>query len=159
MQFIKKIWNFVFHTEKGLYLVFGVLTTLVSLVVYYLFNGVEIRGVFAFGGLLPNGVELFSLKISGYTFATFLRNVAGIIFAYFTNRGIVFGSTAEGAEKTGELIKFVISRTITLLLDIGMVKLMVDVIGINEDISGLLSTIVVIVLNYILSKLIVFKKK
>lgn len=137
MSIIKKLWNFAFHTEKGLYLVFGALTTLVSLVVFY-----------GSMWLYPN-----------YWLATVLRNVAGILFAYFTNRGMVFGSTAKGSERTAEFFKFVSSRLITFGLDLLMMFLMVDLAGINELVAGLLSMLVVIILNYVLSKLFVFTKK
>lgn len=156
---IKKLWNWVFHTEKGLYLVFGALTTLVSLIVYYAFNGFSVlNGKLAYSGILPPKVSIGVLSVSGHALATVLRNIAGIIFAYFTNRGIVFGSTAKGKEKRAEFVKFVSSRLITLVLDVVMIILLVDVMGVNSTAAGLLSQIMVIVLNYFLSKLIVFKK-
>ena len=160
MAFVKKMWNWVFHTEKGLYLVFGALTTLVSLIVYYVLDGVSLfDGGLYFKGVLPKDIPfLFSLTLSSATVATVLRNVAGIIFAYFTNRSIVFGSKAKGKEKRTEFLKFVSSRLITLVLDVVMVFLLVDVMGANSTVSGLISQIVVIVLNYILSKLVVFNK-
>lgn len=134
---IKKLWNFAFHTEAGLYLVFGVLTTVVSLIVYY---ALELLG-------------------SGYWVATVFKNVAGILFAYFTNRGMVFGSKAEGVEKLNEFYKFVSSRLLTFALDLGMMYVLVDLLGVNELVSGTLSTVIVIVLNYVLSKIFVFTKK
>ncbi|MBR6593906.1 MAG: GtrA family protein [Clostridia bacterium] len=137
MSVIKKLWNFAFHTEKGLYLVFGALTTFVSLVAFY-----------GSMWIYPN-----------YWVATVLRNVAGILFAYFTNRGMVFGSTAKGNEKALEFFKFVSSRLVTFALDLLMMFVMVDIMGINELIAGLLSMVVVIILNYVLSKVFVFKKK
>lgn len=134
---IKKLWNFAFHTEAGLYLVFGVLTTVVSLVVYY----------------------AFMFVVDNYWVATVLKNVAGILFAYFTNRGIVFGSKAVGGKKVAEFFKFVSSRLLTFGLDLLMMFLMVDLLSVNELIAGALSTVIVIVLNYVLSKLFVFTKK
>ncbi len=160
-NFIKKLVRWVFHTEKGLYLFFGALTTLVSLVVYFLFNGFEfsiLGSSLTFDGLLPKKIALpFSLSISSYMLSTVLRNVAGILFAYFTNRGMVFGSTAKGKSRVGEFVKFVSSRLITFVLDLVMIRVMVEVIGWNDTVSGILSMIVVIILNYVLSKLIVFK--
>ena len=134
---IKKLWNFAFHTEAGLYLVFGVLTTIVSLVVYY----------------------SFVLIGTDHMTATVLKNVAGILFAYFTNRGMVFGSKAVGEEKTKEFLKFVSSRLVTFGLDLVMMFVMVDLLSVNKMIAGALSTVIVIILNYVLSKLFVFTKK
>lgn len=161
-KIISKLWNWVFHTEKGLYLFFGALTTLVSLIVFYLFNGFSFNilgSALSFEGLLPKEVPLlFSFSISAYMLATVLRNVAGIVFAYFTNRGMVFGSTAKGKARFAEFLKFVSSRLITFVLDLLMMYVMVDLIHWGETMSGLLSMVVVIILNYVLSKLIVFKK-
>ena len=93
MNLIRKLWNFAFHTRDGLYLVFGVLTTLVSI------------AVFAVCDLLF-GEERLILN-------TVLKNVAGILFAYFTNRTIVFKSQNKtAAAKTAEFIQF----TVTLSL-------------------------------------------
>lgn len=134
---IKKLWNFAFHTETGLYLVFGVLTTVVSLVVFYLF------------------MWIYPHDLIG----TVISNVAGILFAYFTNKGLVFGSKAEGAEKTKEFYKFVSSRLLTLGLDFLMMFVMTTLMSINGYIAKPISTVVVIILNYVLSKLFVFTKK
>ncbi len=153
-KFIKKLWNWVFHTEKGLYLFFGALTTLVSLIVFYLCNGFDLDII---------GIQIYykgwlhSLGDSSYMWATVLRNVAGILFAYVTNRGMVFGSTAKGKARFKEFLKFIASRLITFVLDLLMMYVMVDIMGWGETLSGLLSMIMVIILNYVLSKLIVFK--
>lgn len=134
---VKKLWNFAFHTEAGLYLVFGVLTTVVSLAVYY--------------GMVLLGIDHMT--------STVLKNVAGILFAYFTNRGMVFGSMAKGEEKTKEFFKFVSSRLLTFALDLLMMFVMVDLLTVNKMVAGALSTVIVIILNYVLSKLFVFTKK
>lgn len=132
MEFIKKLWNFFFHTEKGLYLVFGALTTLVSLLV---------------------GLPLLWLGVNENV-ANLLKNIAGIIFAYITNRIYVFGSTTEGDAKKKEIIKFFVSRAVTTVLDMLMMYLLVMVI--DETVAMILSTVIVIVLNYVFSKLFVF---
>ncbi len=133
---INKLWNFAFHTEKGLYLVFGVLTTLVSLSV-------------RLPVLWTTDKEVLS---------TILGNIAGIIFAYFTNRTYVFNSKAEGTAKKKEAVMFFISRGITIGLDLLVMFVLVDCLVWNKTLSSILSTGIVIVLNYILSKIVVFKK-
>ncbi len=136
IDFVKKMWNFFFHTEMGLYLVFGVLTTVVSLLV---------------------GLPLLWLGVND-AIANLLKNVAGIIFAYVTNRLYVFRSETKGAKQKEEMVSFFISRIATLVLDMGMMFLLADVLKVNETLSMILSTFIVIVLNYVLSKLFVFKK-
>lgn len=137
-ELVKKLWNFAFHTEGGLYLVFGVLTTLVSLAAYYISQ-------FAFG--------------ERALVSTVIKNVAGILFAYFTNRGLVFGSTAKGVQKLYEFVKFTASRLFTFALDMLLTFLLWRKLGMNSNLVGLLTTVIVIILNYVLSKLFVFTKK
>lgn len=123
------------------YLIFGVLTTLVSLIVYYLL-------VFTF--LNPsNPIEL--------QIANILSWVAGVAFAYFTNRKFVFESKEKN--KLKEASKFVASRVATLLMDMIIMFIGVTTLKFNDKIIKLLSQILVIVANYVLSKIIVFKKE
>lgn len=144
-ELVKKLWNFAFHTEGGLYLVFGVLTTLVSLAAYYV-------SILVLGRTpISDGAEV--------AIATVVKNVSGIIFAYFTNRGLVFGSTAKGIQKLYEFLKFTASRLLTFALDMLLSMLLVEKAGMNKNLIGLLTSVIVIILNYVLSKLFVFTKK
>lgn len=122
------------------YLIIGGLTTLVSLVVYYLC-------VYTF--LNPdNVVELQIANVISWIFAA--------LFAYFCSRIFVFKSNSVNVVK--EFITFVSSRVVTLLLDMFMMFLLVSLLSYNDKISKLIVQIVVIVLNYIFSKVFVFKK-
>lgn len=134
---IKKLWHFAFHTEAGLYLVFGALTTAVSLITYYISEA-----------LLANVIV-----------STVLKNVSGILFAYFTNRSVVFGSEAKGKSRLLEFLKFTASRLFTFALDLAVSWLLVDKLLLNSYVVGTLSTVAVIIINYVLSKLFVFTKK
>ncbi len=123
------------------YLIFGVLTTLVSLVVYY-------ASVLTF--LNPeNSIQL--------QIANILSWIAGVTFAYFTNRKYVFESKEKN--KLKEASKFFLSRVTTLLMDMLIMWLGVTILHGNDKIIKLISQVVVIVGNYIFSKLFVFKKK
>lgn len=123
------------------YLIFGVLTTVVSLAVYYL-------SVFTF--LNPdNAIQL--------QIANILSWIAGVAFAYFTNRRFVFESKEEN--KLKEAGKFVTARLVTLIMDMVIMYLGVTVLHFNDKIIKLISQVVIIVSNYIFSKLFVFKKK
>lgn len=123
------------------YLIVGVLTTVVSLVVYYIC-------VCTF--LNPNNA--IQLQV-----ANIISWICGVAFAYITNRKFVFESKTNKIVK--ELTSFVGSRLITLILDMLMMYIMVTLMGINDKISKLIVQILVIVLNYLFSKLFVFKKK
>ena len=122
------------------YLIVGGLTTVVSLIVYY-------ASVFTF--LNPD--KPVQLQI-----ANVLSWIAGVTFAYFTNRKYVFESKNEN--KLQEATKFVSSRITTLLLDMLVMWLGVTILGFNDKIIKIISQILVIVGNYVLSKLFVFKK-
>lgn len=123
------------------YLIVGVLTTVVSLIVYYLL-------VFT----ILNPEDAIQLQI-----ANIVSWIISVIFAYFTNRKYVFES--KNPDKLKEATKFATSRISTLLLDMLIMYLGVSLLKFNDKIIKLISQVLVIVGNYILSKLFVFKKK
>ena len=127
------------------YLIFGVLTTVVSLVTYYLL---------VYTILNPN--KPIQLQI-----ANIISWITCVTFAYITNRKYVFNSKDKNIIK--EIIKFYSSRLSTLFIDMLIMFIFVTALGLNSDIWvivwTLVSQVLVIVGNYILSKLIVFKNK
>ena len=137
---LKKIIE-LYHKYKEIinYLIFGVLTTIVSLGVYY--------GL-TFTILDPNNA--INLQI-----ANIISWMAGVIFAYITNRKFVFNSKNDNVFK--EFSSFVGTRIITLFMDMLTMLVGVTLLKGNDKIFKLVSQILVIVGNYLLSKLIVFK--
>ena len=128
------------YQEILLYLLFGGLTTLLSICVrLVLFH------------TLCSPDKALDVQI-----ATVISNAAGIIFAYFTNRSFVFHS--KNKNKLKEASSFVLGRVSTLLMDMGIMFVGVTLLKGNETIVTILSQVLVIVLNYVISKLIVFKK-
>lgn len=139
MKSIKEL--FYKYEEIISYLIVGGLTTMVSLITYYLL---------VYTILDPNiGIELQIANIVSWIFS--------VTFAYFTNRKYVFKSKNKISFKEG--ISFYISRIGTLFLDMLMMCVFVTVLGFNDKIIKFVVQIIVIILNYILSKFIVFKKK
>ena len=136
-----------FDNEILSYLFFGVATTLVSIIVritiFYFFQQ-----------------ELW---------ATALGNITGILFAFFTNDTIVFKQKRENW--FGRLIKFSGARFFTFLLDMALTFIFVtkfphiigqfvgDDINIINTIEIVLAQVTIVVLNYLFSKLFVFKNK
>lgn len=132
MNVLKKILN----KETVLYLIFGILTTIVNIVSFFLFN------------------KLFNYKLSNI-----IAFILAIVFAYITNKKYVFESKKE--EKTEiikEFIFFIGSRLFTFVLDMLLMVLFIEVLFIDVLISKIIVNIIVIILNYILSKKLVFKK-
>lgn len=123
--------------EVFMYLLFGGLTTLINIIVYYLCTLISI----------PTGIS------------TTIAFIVSVIFAYVTNRKWVFESKAQGKEILNEIWKFFSVRIATYFIDLGLMILLVDTLDWNGLLSKILVNIIVIVLNYIASKLIVFRKK
>ena len=139
MEKIKQLYER--YKEIVNYLIFGVLTTVISLLVYY---------ILVFTVLNPeNAIQL--------QIANFISWVAGVIFAYITNRKFVFESKNDN--KIKEASKFVASRIITLIADMIIMFLGVTTLHLNDKIVKLISQVIVIVSNYVFSKLFVFVKK
>ena len=127
------------------YLFFGVLTTLVYMV---------------------TRVAFFSLTQSA-TFSAVVANIVAIIFAFVTNDYFVFNQVRTGWFR--RLVKFFMARLATLVLDLALAYLLVtkypQIIGqfINDNIAmvnmveTIFSQVLIIVLNYVLSKLLVFR--
>ena len=138
---LSKIIKRVCTKEVIMYLIFGVLTTVVSLVVYY-----------ALIFTILNPENAIQLQI-----ANILSWIAGVAFAYVTNRKYVFES--KEANKVKELSKFVTSRLVTLFLDMFIMFVGVTWLKGNDKIVKLISQVLVIIGNYVFSKVFVFKKK
>lgn len=126
------------------YLIFGVLTTIVSLLTKW--------------GLLftiLNSSNGFELQI-----AVVLSWIIAVLFAYLTNRKFVFESNNNN--KLKEFTNFIIARLATLLLDMFIMWFFVTLLKLNSNlyviIFTLVSQILVIIGNYLFSKLFVFKK-
>ena len=78
-------------------------------------------------------------------------------FAYITNRIFVFKSKNKNI--LSELTKFIGSRVLSLIMDMLIMLIIVTVMGFSDIIGKVVSQVVVTIANYILSKLLVFKKK
>lgn len=128
----EEIWN---------YLVVGGLTTLVSILAYVIVTATFLN--------VENPVELQAANI--------IEWVAGVLFAYFTNRRFVFKSKNENMFR--EFISFSSSRVVTLLADMVIKGVMVNIMGIHHYIALGTSMVVVTIGNYFLSKFLVFRKK
>lgn len=141
-KLIKKVWNLYKKYDEIInYLIVGGLTTIVSLGTYYFC-------VYTF--LNPNNA--FQLQI-----ANIISWISCVTFAYFTNRIFVFKS--KRTDKLKEAISFYGSRIATLLLEMGIMFVFVTILHFNDKIIKLVAQVVITILNYVLSKLLIFRKK
>lgn len=134
---IKIIKNLLIkYKELILYCIFGVLTTLVNILVYQSFNLLGVH-------------ELISNIIAW---------IAAVAFAFITNKLFVFESKSFApAVFWPELVKFALGRVATGLLDEALIAYFVTYKGGNELLWKIISNIVVIILNFVISKLLIFK--
>lgn len=137
---MKKILEKIDIREIVSYLIIGILTTVVSLVSYYLLTI-----------YILDPSKAIELQI-----ANVLSWILSVTFAYFTNRKYVFRSKDKNIVKEG--IKFYSARLLTLFMDMAIMFIFVSLLGINDKIIKLVSQVVVVVANYIISKFMVFKR-
>lgn len=134
-ELIIKCWN----NDVLRYIFFGGCTTLVNLVCYYALR--------LFTAINMNVANTIAVAIS-------------ILFAYFVNSRFVFKSEATSfRQHFGEFTKFVSARLSTMVIEVGGVWLMVDFMHINDLIAKFVIQFIVLALNYIFSKFLIFTKK
>lgn len=87
--------------------------------------------------------------------------MVAVIFAYIVNKIFVFESKTSGKKKlVKEFTSFIACRIVSgITCDVGMFVLMVKFLHINDIISNVVTQLMVVVLNYVFSKLIIFKKR
>lgn len=133
---IDKIISFL-KKESVKYIIIGGITTAVNFVCFALF--------YNFFGIELNLSNFIAISFS-------------IIFAFFANKIIVFSSAFDSLKKTmGELMGFISGRIITLIIEMVGVWLLVSILSFNEYLSKIFINIIVLILNYIISKFFVFK--
>lgn len=126
------------HWDIVSYLFFGVLTTAVNYLVY-----------------LP----LYNLLGVSAAVSNMIAWVAGVAFAYLTNKPFVFKSHDWSAKTVlPELSKFVGCRVASGAMETAIIFLTVDVLGWNGNIWKIVTSVLVVVMNYVGSKLLVFRK-
>ncbi|MCD7726070.1 MAG: GtrA family protein [Clostridiales bacterium] len=141
---IKRIWDWGWdlyrkHKEGFNYLIFGFLAFVLNYVLYWVFE---------------------SLLHIHYMAATVLSWVLTTAFAYWTNRTFVFQSRNKDFRMIWkELVSFFSARVATEVLELALMYLMVDCLHGNEYVAKLIGQTLVILANYVLSKLWIFKEK
>lgn len=141
---MKKLWNFAWDMyrkyEEGInYLFWGGVAFVLSMVLFYIFANIM---------MLDEQI------------ANIITWVICVIFAYLTNRTFVFKSKTTGAKAvTKEFVDFTAARLATLVLENAVLFICIDLFLWHNMLAKLLGQFLVIVSNYVLSKLWIFKKK
>ena len=136
---IKKLWKLFVNRETITYGIAGVSTTIVNFIAYHLFCN-----VMGIPNLIANAIAW----------------VIAVAFAYLTNKPFVFKSHDWSAKTViPELTKFVGCRVASGAAETLILLVTVDLLHWNGNIWKIVTSVLVVVMNYIASKLVVFKKK
>lgn len=119
------------------YLLFGILTTLINILVYSLCIKITIH----------------------YLLSNYIAFIISVIFAYITNKKWVFNDSRKKKLIRNEFTNFLGCRIFTLIVESIILYIFISLLGLNKYGVKILTNIVVIVLNYILSEFIVFQKE
>ena len=131
---MKKLLN----RETITYLIAGVLTTILNIVVF-------------------KGCNLIGIQ---YLISNVIAWVGAVIFAFVVNKLYVFQSKSwESAIVRKEFVAFISCRLLSLAFDMAFMLITVSYFHMNEDLAKILSNFFVVVMNYVASKLFIFKDK
>ncbi len=117
------------------YVIVGGFTTIVSILSYYLFR----------------------IFLQNYVLCTVLSWIVAVSFAYITNRKYVFYSKEKNIYR--EFFEFICSRVLSLLSEIAIMFILVDFLNIQDKLAKIIVQILIMILNYIFSKIFVFREK
>lgn len=135
MNWLKKI--FMKDQEIFKYILFGVLTTVVNIAVFFLFDT-----VLNFSYIIANAISI----------------IAAILFAFFTNKKYVFKAKSQSWKLAfKEFYLFVGLRSVSGLFDMLSMWMLVDFMNLETNLSKILTQFIIVVLNYIFSKLYIFR--
>lgn len=141
MDKLKKLIKKVCTREVILYIVFGIFTTCINIISFMLLS------------------SMFGLEEN---LASNIGIILAVLFAYFTNRKLVFNSTSSTfKENIIEFGKFMIGRAFTMIVESTGFWLLFTVFSITYFdglLSKLIITMIVIILNFFISKFFAFKK-
>ncbi len=127
------------YRELIMYSIFGVLTTVVD-----------------FGSYL---IMTRLLNLDEH-FSNIFSQILAILFAFYTNKFFVFNDKNTDIKSYfAQFAKFVSLRLVTLALNSVIFSLVFELLNLNDILTKVLVAVIVVILNYIFSKLIVFKKK
>ncbi len=127
------------YKETILYLIFGILSTIVNIGAYVICT------------------RFFNIE---FLISNWIAWIAAVIFAYITNKFFVFESKDINIKfLIKEFSSFVSCRILSGVIEMILMYIMISLMSINDFIVKIITNVVVIILNFIFSKLIIFKNK
>lgn len=139
LPILKRFYPFYYKNKQILlYLFFGGLTTLISIAVFYLLN--------------------VTLEVNEHI-SNLVSWIAAVLFAFLTNRVMVFEAKTDSAGAfLYQMLKFYMGRVATLLVEEIIIFIFITKMGLYSLAVKLFAQILVIILNYIISKSLIFRK-
>lgn len=138
---IKKFLN----KETISYLIFGVLTTIINIVVFW---------------FAERELAFIMSKDAASLVGNVIAWVISVAFAFVTNKLFVFESKSMAFKVVmAELTGFVIARLLSLAFDEGFMFVAIVLLGMNSLLAKIISNVFVVIINYVLSKFFIFKNK
>ena len=124
--------------DEGIkYIIFGAMTTVINILSYLVFTRIGLS----------------------YVISNIVAFILSVVFAFITNKLYVFNSRLLNTSIVcKEIITFFLSRLATFFIDTMLLVLLIEEFGVDDFISKCIINIIVIIMNYILSKFFVFKK-
>ncbi|MBQ7265564.1 MAG: GtrA family protein [Firmicutes bacterium] len=142
---MNKLKEKIFNKETISYLIFGVLTTIVSYVSYFLAQRLLM-------GVMGRDASIMVANVISWVLA--------VSFAYVTNKLYVFESKSWKREVIiKEIASFVGARLFSFGFETAWMWITAIVLGFNDAICKLLAQVAITLMNYFFSKLFIFKKK
>lgn len=150
---LRKVYQKIFNREIVVYVVFGVLATLVNLAAHFiavrLFASVNWQGSLHL---------LFPTEDYSYLDATMIAWVIAVLFAFITNKLWVFSSRSWSPHLVRrELTAFLAARLLSLGVELLCMFLFVSIFSFHRGLSKLIVQVIIVILNYMFSKLFIFK--
>ena len=126
------------HKEGMRYLVFGALATVINIIFFAI---------------------AYNLMNLSTTISNIIAWITAVIFAYLTNKFFIFFTKAKNIKDLiREVVAFFGARVFTLVVETIFLNIFIDTLAYNSTIMKIISNILVIILNFIFSKLFIFKK-
>lgn len=168
---IFSVYKKIINKETVSYVFFGILTTAVNFIIFWLFQKLfSAAGWDGVAQLIINKLYSLSgwnylLSLSngtgfGYMDSTVVAWIGAVLFAFVTNKAFVFKSKIWKAHVAlPEFWKFICARLFSLIVEMIFMFIFVSVLNIGDMISKIIVQVIVVVMNYFFSKFIIFKNK
>ncbi len=166
-SFLGSVADRMLTRELVSYVFYGIFTTVANLVAFivstFVFDAVGWQGVlstlFEKRGW-QEAASMLSKRGSEYLDSTVIAWFAGVAFAFVTNKLFVFESKSWALSVAGkEFIGFVSARLLSLGVELFGMFLLVSIADFNELFSKILIAVLVVIINYVCSKLLIFRNK